>query len=175
MSGPARPNRGPFSRVPNPLAEALAQADLSAREHRVVWVFVRQVLGWKERRDTNRLAIGRGELATLTGIHRGDLRITIDQLLERGILRLSDEPQNAPNAAPTDYIFVTNPKAWKPVVAPKRARRGGGHGTSTPWRPRHLHPGGVEATAPPPLEATAPPPTELDAYSPNGLRHRKKY
>ncbi|GMU54982.1 MAG: hypothetical protein AMXMBFR33_41280 [Candidatus Xenobia bacterium] len=142
-----RPNTGPFSRVPNPLAEALARTDLSSREHRVVWVFVRQILGWKERRETNRLAIGRGELEALTGIHRADLRTTVGQLLERGILRRAESPGNAKNAPPTEYIFVTNPKHWKGLVKPERAQGGGGHPTSTP----------LEATPPPGGHPTSTP------------------
>lgn len=173
MSGPARPNRGPFSRVPNPLAEALARTDLTAREHRVVWVFVRQVLGWRDRRTTNRLAIGRGELEALTGIERTNLRGIIHQLLERGILRVAT-PENAQNGAPTDYIFVTNPKAWKPVVATKRARRGGVAGNPTPLGSPVTPPGGVGSPVTPPLGSPVTPPTELDAYSSNGLRRRKK-
>lgn len=134
-----------FARVPNYIADALAQAGLTAREYQVVLALVvRRILGWRERRKTCRVSVGMAELAGATGLAKPHVSLAIQGLEHRGIIRRVSPP-NAKKCTATEYFFEPDPARWNvantgesdtpPVtesVTPPRYQNGNGYRIGNP-------------------------------------------
>ena len=74
---------GGFFRIANELAEAMAQARLSGREHRVMWAVLRNTYGWNRKYAECSISW----LAKATGLDRAASSRTRASLLKKGFLK----------------------------------------------------------------------------------------
>ncbi|GMU51056.1 MAG: hypothetical protein AMXMBFR33_02020 [Candidatus Xenobia bacterium] len=101
-----------FARVPNHITDAIARADLTARELRVWLALVqRRILGWRDRRKSCRVSVGLAELAEATGLAKTHVSLAIRGLEERGIISRVTPP-NAQKCTATEYFFEPRPERW---------------------------------------------------------------
>lgn len=131
--------KGGYTPIANEVMEALARADLSGRELRIVLVVIRNTWGWQKKQSR----IGLGQIARALGIRRKHVHEVVKDLASRGYLKRADDGLSKKNRAAT-LSFNKNWEEWD----------GGIHSLSTSLFPVPLH---RDSPVPPGGDSPVPP------------------
>lgn len=80
-----------FSQIPNGLLEAIARSHFSTNQNRLMWGMVREVYGWKCKRQTG---TNLAKIARITALPISTISKAAKELLERKVIRVVESSVN---------------------------------------------------------------------------------
>lgn len=105
---------GDFSAMPHEMTEKLMRMDLTAREHRLVWFFSREIIGYCLREKVIKTA----KIIRDTALPKQNLNTALRSLLKKGVIERFDIDAGEPG----QYLYRFNEVLFERVNATKSVK-----------------------------------------------------
>jgi phage replication O-like protein O len=106
---------GPYSMLVHEIPEVLMRLDLTAREHKICWFLIREILGYQLKEKI----IKTEKFIQSTGLYKQHLNTTIHSLIEKGVIIREEIIDGQPG----EYLYSFNLRLFGRINATKEVKQ----------------------------------------------------